>query len=84
MDKDQIKETLQDSKWDPDIFAAKPYDKAFWESYNILLESEEDEQLIEDFSPNGLPYLKINLFGQILLWQYHASYATTLFMYNSF
>lgn len=49
LDKDQIQETLQES-WDPDIFAAKPYNKAFWNNYNILLESEEDEQLIEDLT----------------------------------
>ena len=55
LDKDQIQESLQ-TKWDPDIFAAKPYDKAFWESYNILLESEEDEQLIEDLSKRASLY----------------------------
>jgi hypothetical protein len=37
-------------KWDADIFAPKPYDKTFWKNYNILLESEEDEQLIKDLS----------------------------------
>ena len=44
-----IKEALQ-GNWDSDIFSPKPYDKAFWKNYNILLESEEDEQLIKDLS----------------------------------
>ncbi|WP_299892217.1 carboxypeptidase-like regulatory domain-containing protein [uncultured Lacinutrix sp.] len=37
-------------KWDMDIFSPKPYDKEFWETYNVLLESEEDEEMIEDLS----------------------------------
>ncbi|NRA94526.1 MAG: carboxypeptidase-like regulatory domain-containing protein, partial [Psychroserpens sp.] len=37
-------------KWDPDIFAPRPYNKEFWKNYNIILESEEDEQLIKDLS----------------------------------
>ena len=49
VDKAQIQDALSE-KWDPDIFAAKPYNKDFWNNYNILLESEEDEQLIEDLS----------------------------------
>lgn len=36
--------------WDADIFSPRPYDKMFWKNYNILLESEEDEQLIKDLS----------------------------------
>ncbi|WP_425077590.1 carboxypeptidase-like regulatory domain-containing protein [Psychroserpens sp. S379A] len=44
-----IAEALQ-KKWDSDIFSPKPYDKTFWKNYNILLESEEDEQLIKDLS----------------------------------
>lgn len=39
-----------EQSWDPDIFSPKPYDKEFWKRYNVLLESEEDEQLIEDLS----------------------------------
>lgn len=37
-------------EWDSDIFSPKPYNKSFWKNYNILLESEEDEQLIKDLS----------------------------------
>jgi hypothetical protein len=39
-----------DGEWDMDIFSPKPYDKAFWKNYNVLLESEEDEKLIQDLS----------------------------------
>ncbi|WP_452597590.1 carboxypeptidase-like regulatory domain-containing protein [Pontimicrobium sp. MEBiC01747] len=49
LDKDKIKEALQ-KKWDKDIFSPKPYNKEFWDTYNILLESEEDEKLIEDLT----------------------------------
>ncbi|WP_298897379.1 carboxypeptidase-like regulatory domain-containing protein [uncultured Psychroserpens sp.] len=49
LDKEVIKTTLND-KWDMDIFSPKPYNKDFWKNYNILLESEEDEKLIEDLS----------------------------------
>lgn len=44
-----ITEALE-KQWDADIFSPKPYDKTFWKNYNILLESEEDEQLIKDLS----------------------------------
>lgn len=49
LDKEKIQDALE-AHWDPDIFAAKPYNKSFWNNYNILLESEEDEQLIEDLT----------------------------------
>ncbi|MCK8481367.1 carboxypeptidase-like regulatory domain-containing protein [Psychroserpens algicola] len=49
LDKDIINTELL-SEWDMDIFSPKPYDKAFWKNYNILLESEEDEKLIDDLS----------------------------------
>ncbi len=49
LDKTEIQNALQ-QKWDMDIFSPKPYNKAFWKNYNILLESEEDEQMIADLS----------------------------------
>jgi len=49
LDRTIIKERLK-QPWDMDIFSPKPYNKEFWKNYNILLESEEDEQLIEDLS----------------------------------
>ncbi|MDX1774751.1 carboxypeptidase-like regulatory domain-containing protein [Oceanihabitans sediminis] len=55
LDKDEISASKQE-KWDPDIFAPKPYDKDFWSSYNVLLESEEDEQLILDLSKRASLY----------------------------
>lgn len=42
--------------WDSDIFSVKPYNKAFWENYNTLLESEEDEQLIKDLTQRSSLY----------------------------
>ncbi len=49
LDKDKIQQALS-QKWDSDIFSIKPYNKAFWKNYNTLLESEEDEQLIQDLT----------------------------------
>ncbi|WP_051605500.1 carboxypeptidase-like regulatory domain-containing protein [Sediminibacter sp. Hel_I_10] len=49
LDKEEISAALEKT-WDADIFSPKPYDEAFWKSYNVLLESEEDEQLIRDLS----------------------------------
>ena len=52
LDKEIIKMKL-DGEWDMDIFSPKPYDKAFWKNYNVLLESEEDEKLcLEYFEKN--------------------------------
>jgi len=48
-DKDEINKTLK-SKWDMDIFSPKAYDKEFWSNYNILLESQEEQELIQDLS----------------------------------
>ncbi len=49
LDKTVINMALQ-SDWDMDIFSPKPYNKNFWKNYNVLLESEEDEKLIQDLS----------------------------------
>ena len=49
LDKEIIKLALQ-KEWDMDIFSPKPYNKDFWKNYNVLLESLEDEQLIEDLT----------------------------------
>ncbi len=38
------------STWDSDIFSVRPYHKDFWKNYNTLLESEEEEQLIQDLT----------------------------------
>lgn len=48
-DQEQVIETLS-KPWDADMFSPKPYDKAFWKNYNTLLESEEEEKLIQDLT----------------------------------
>jgi len=55
LDPDRINEALQ-RPWDPDIFAIKPYNKEFWRNYNTLLESEEDEKLIQDLTKRSTLY----------------------------
>jgi len=45
----QVKEALA-KPWDSDLFSPKPYDKDFWKSYNTLLESKEEEKLIQDLT----------------------------------
>lgn len=50
LDKEKVQEALTEIDWDPDIFSPKPYNKEFWENYNTLLESEEDEKLIKDLT----------------------------------
>ncbi len=55
LDSDRINEALQRT-WDPDIFAVKPYNKEFWRNYNTLLESEEDEKLIQDLTKRSSLY----------------------------
>ncbi|MEO5788340.1 MAG: carboxypeptidase-like regulatory domain-containing protein [Gelidibacter sp.] len=42
--------------WDADIFAVKPYNKEFWRNYNTLLESEEDQKLIQDLTKRSSLY----------------------------
>jgi hypothetical protein len=55
LDKDKIEQALT-QKWDSDIFAIKPYNKDFWKNYNTLLESEEDEKLIQDLTKRSSLY----------------------------
>lgn len=54
-DADHINQALQQS-WDADIFSPKPYNKEFWRNYNTLLESEEDEKLIQDLTKRSSLY----------------------------
>lgn len=49
-DPDLIEEELKENKWTADIFSPKPYNAEFWKNYNVLLESEEEEKLIQDLS----------------------------------
>ncbi len=48
-DPEAITEALKKT-WSNDIFMQRPYNKNFWENYNILLESEEEEKLVQDLS----------------------------------
>lgn len=48
-DPEVISEALQNT-WSDDIFLQRPYNKEFWENYNILLESEEEEKLVQDLT----------------------------------
>jgi len=54
-DKEIINKALK-SSWDADIFSKKPYNKEFWRNYNTLLESEEDEKLIQDLTKRSSLY----------------------------
>ena len=45
-----VSQTLEENEWSEDIFSSKSYNKAFWKSYNVLLESDEEEKLIQDLS----------------------------------
>ena len=49
LDPKTIEGALQKT-WSEDIFLPRPYNKEFWENYNILLESEEEEKLVQDLS----------------------------------
>lgn len=49
-------EVALQKKWDADIFAIKLYNKEFWRNYNTLLESEEDEKLIQDLTRRSSLY----------------------------
>lgn len=52
----EIVERALQKSWDADIFAVKPYNKEFWRHYNTLLESEEDEKLIQDLTKRSSLY----------------------------
>lgn len=48
-DQEIIQEELN-KEWSDDIFSPRPYNKDFWKNYNVLLESKEEDKLIEDLS----------------------------------
>ena len=54
-DPEIINQALQ-SDWSQDIFSPRPYNKEFWKNYNVLLESEEEEKLIQDLSKRASFY----------------------------
>lgn len=55
-DPELIREELQQNDWSADIFSSKPYHESFWKTYNVLLESKEEEKLIQDLSKRATLY----------------------------
>ncbi|SRX54747.1 carboxypeptidase-like regulatory domain-containing protein [Aequorivita sp. CIP111184] len=55
-DPELIKQELQQNDWSADIFSTKPYHEDFWKNYNVLLESKEEEKLIQDLSKRASLY----------------------------
>ncbi len=55
-DPELIKQELQQNEWSADIFSTKPYHEDFWKNYNVLLESKEEEKLIQDLSKRASLY----------------------------
>src|SRR5690606_6807590 len=55
-DPELIKQELQQNDWSADIFSSKPYHESFWKNYNVLLESKEEEKLIQDLSKRASLY----------------------------
>jgi len=46
----EIVDQAMTTTWSNDIFKQRPYNREFWKTYNVLLESEEEEKLIKDLS----------------------------------
>ncbi|MGO3183323.1 MAG: carboxypeptidase-like regulatory domain-containing protein [Aequorivita sp.] len=55
-DPELISQELRENDWSADIFLSKPYNASFWKSYNVLLESKEEEKLIQDLSKRASLY----------------------------
>lgn len=55
-DPELISQELQQNDWSADIFSSKPYNESFWKTYNVLLESKEEEKLIQDLSKRASLY----------------------------
>ncbi|HBL79290.1 MAG TPA: hypothetical protein DDZ79_04795, partial [Aequorivita sp.] len=55
-DPELVKQELRQNDWSADIFSSKPYNESFWKSYNVLLESKEEEKLIQDLSKRASLY----------------------------
>lgn len=55
---EKVNTALTTLPWDADMFSPKPYNETFWENYNTLLESEEDEKLIKDLTKRSTLFKK--------------------------
>ncbi len=55
-DPEIVSKELRKNNWSADIFSAKPYNESFWKDYNVLLESKEEEKLIQDLSKRATLY----------------------------
>ncbi|SDB49846.1 CarboxypepD_reg-like domain-containing protein [Flavobacteriaceae bacterium MAR_2010_188] len=53
---EEVIDDALNSPWDSDIFKIRPYHPKFWKNYNTLLESDEDEQLIQDLTKRSSLY----------------------------
>lgn len=47
---DEIAAEIHNKSWSADLFQPKPYNEDFWKNYNVLLESQEEEKLIQDLT----------------------------------
>lgn len=55
-DPELTRQELQENDWSADIFLSKPYNASFWKDYNVLLESKEEEKLIQDLTKRASLY----------------------------
>ncbi|WGF91313.1 carboxypeptidase-like regulatory domain-containing protein [Aequorivita marisscotiae] len=55
-DPELVSQELLQNNWDADVFSSKPYNALFWENYNVLLESKEEQKLIQDLSKRASLY----------------------------
>ncbi len=51
-DKTTIETEQNRETWDSDFFKQAPYNRQFWESYNVLPETNEQKKLIDDLEKN--------------------------------
>jgi len=50
IDEPELIEAALQKPWSDDIFSPRTYNKQFWKNYNVLLESEEEDKLIQDLT----------------------------------